>query len=234
MAPLYFSAAAAALPLTTAIAVISDPGDLAVATEVALVLQGTGQYVILDAGRIQEKTGESSESLFLSCWDDAACWRAVGARAGVEQWLLVETVDATHTGLRVVDVARTAPTRRALLEQGEPLFSALNPLFFEQGWLRIRSPNPAGALSLDGVPLPPRTEALALAPGRHVVEWNHGAKHAFAPVFVFPGDLAEVSLLPEGRVAKGPRIDVWWGLGLLTVGTLGIVAISDTTPGIRF
>ncbi|MBN2799934.1 MAG: hypothetical protein JXX28_12380 [Deltaproteobacteria bacterium] len=241
MSTLASTGAALTLPLITHLAVLPDPADglegQREASTLSVMLRATGRYSPLAPALLEERLGAPPSLLFQRCWDDAACWRAAGARAELEQLVLVERIDAQHLGLRVVDVQGDGPLRKAVVPSGQLAAVALSDLLFAPGALTVRLAPSAREVRVDGETMDLRGGVLSLAqvePGKHTVETLGPAPSAFTEVMVYPGAHAVVDLSAQTLPAHPARGGAWWAASLVGAGLIGAtIAAQGQAPAVH-
>lgn len=240
------AAAAFAGPLPVHGAVFAEPSDgdegQRIAESVADLLRHSGSYQVLDAFHLEGRLGEAPGRRFTTCNEDVRCWRRTGEQVGVEQVVLVERVDASHLGIRVLDITGTEGFRRDMAEVGPwgaPDRGLLQQLFFQPGTLRLEGAPEGAVLELDSrvtYELPGgEVEIAPLSAGKHALEITApGYLPFFSTVMVNPGQTRTVQAELVPPLVQRPDRRPWgWvvALGLLAAGGTGVGVAAASAMG---
>jgi hypothetical protein len=231
-------AVAGTLPVHSA--VLSDPRDGAegerAALQVSEILAANGAYNAVSADAVLAHTGLTRADLFAKCGAQLPCWREVGRTAGIDQWVLVERVDAGRLGIRIADIEATnLEFRRSVLSiDGRLDSNAIEPLFFAAGTLFFDGAPERAWVVVDGdyrIPIP-RDGQLAIRAGKHAIEIDaEGWRATTTTLLVVPGTRTTVvaALAPDTvahkRVVWAPVVGV-----LLLGAAAGGIYWADLQP----
>ncbi len=227
---------AAASPLLVHALVVSDPADGAdgasAERRVEMLLTGSGRYRLQQDGVAEGRLGASPGGLYARCGLGTRCWRELGVQAGVDQVVLVELLDTSTLGLRVVDVAGTGGARTATLGPAMDGRVAFEALFFGPGALLLTGVPEDARVVLDGVREVGGAATIELAPiaaGKHAVEVGaEGFAPLFVAVMVTPDQQTAIAVtpLPLAPARRPLRWAPWAAVALVGTGGLAVAFAS--------
>ncbi len=220
--------------------VVADPVDgeqgALIAQRVGFLLQTTG-YVVLNTDVLEGRIAETPHDLHRRCQSDPDCWRETGLRAGIEQAVLVDLIDDTTFGLRIVDMGTTMGFRKdkAGLTAGWPDPGLVERMFQGWGTLQIDGLPETAQVQIDGSAEHPTPHGLAIDPitaGKHSFDFRaEGYAPLFLTVMIYPDQ--ETAVLAPMAIAE-PEVHVRRsGMGWVAVGLIagGVTAVALGASG---